>query len=45
MPELLKDYLPIVIFMAVAAAIALALMASAIIIAVRKPDPEKTLGL
>jgi NADH-quinone oxidoreductase subunit A len=41
MPELFKDYLPVVIFMAIAAAIALALMASAIIIAVRKPDPEK----
>ena len=41
MPELFKDYLPVVIFMAVAGAIALALMASAIIIAVRKPDPEK----
>ena len=41
MPELFKDYLPVVIFMAVAGAIAVALMASAIIIAVRKPDPEK----
>jgi NADH-quinone oxidoreductase subunit A len=41
MPELFKDYLPVVIFMAIAAAIAVALMASAIIIAVRKPDPEK----
>ena len=41
MPDLLKDYLPIVVFMAVAGGIALALMMSAIIIAVRKPDPEK----
>ncbi|NNE23331.1 MAG: NADH-quinone oxidoreductase subunit A [Rhizobiales bacterium] len=41
MPELLKDYLPIVIFMGVAAGIAIALMASALILAVRKPDPEK----
>ena len=41
MPELLRDYLPIVIFMGVAAGIALALMASALILAVRKPDPEK----
>jgi len=41
MPELFRDYLPVVIFMAVAGAIALALMASAIVIAVRKPDPEK----
>ena len=41
MPDLLKDYLPIVIFMAVAGGLALALMMSAIIIAIRKPDPEK----
>ena len=41
MPELLEYYLPIVIFMAVAAGIALALMASAFLIAVRRPDPEK----
>jgi NADH-quinone oxidoreductase subunit A len=41
MPELLKDYLPIVIFMAVAGGLALALMSSAMIIAYRKPDPEK----
>src|SRR5947207_6964808 len=41
MPKLFRDYLPVVIFMAVAGAIALALMASAIVIAVRKPDPEK----
>src|SRR4051812_1982204 len=39
MPELVKDYLPVAIFMAVAGAIAVGLMASAIIIAVRKPDP------
>ena len=41
MPELLRDYLPIVIFMAVAIGIALALMIAPIIIAVRNPDPEK----
>jgi NADH-quinone oxidoreductase subunit A len=41
MPELLRDYLPIVIFMAIAAGIGLALMASAILIAIRRPDPEK----
>ncbi len=41
MPELLQDYLPIAIFMAVAAGIAIALMASAFLIAVRRPDPEK----
>ena len=41
MPELLRDYLPVVIFVAVAAAIAVGLLVSAMIIAVRKPDPEK----
>ncbi len=41
MPELLKDYLPVVIFMGVAAGIAVALMASALVVAVRNPDPEK----
>jgi NADH-quinone oxidoreductase subunit A len=41
MPDLLRDYLPIAIFMGVCAFIGLALMLSAIIIAVRKPDPEK----
>jgi NADH-quinone oxidoreductase subunit A len=41
MPELLRDYLPIVIFMAVAAGISRALMASAFLIAIRRPDPEK----
>jgi NADH-quinone oxidoreductase subunit A len=41
MPELLRDYLPIAIFMTICAGIGLALMASAMIIAIRKPDPEK----
>ena len=41
MPDLLKDYLPIVIFMGVAAGIGLALMIAPIPIAVRNPDPEK----
>ncbi|HEY7765083.1 MAG TPA: NADH-quinone oxidoreductase subunit A [Aestuariivirgaceae bacterium] len=41
MPDLLRDYLPIAVFMAVCTGIGLALMASAMIIAVRKPDPEK----
>ena len=41
MPDLLRDYLPIVIFMGIAAALGLALMMSAILIAIRKPDPEK----
>jgi NADH-quinone oxidoreductase subunit A len=41
MPELLRDYLPVVIFMAVCIALALALMGSALMVAVREPDPEK----
>jgi NADH-quinone oxidoreductase subunit A len=41
MQDLLRDYLPLVIFMAIAAGIAVALMASALVIAVRNPDPEK----
>jgi NADH-quinone oxidoreductase subunit A len=41
MQDLLRDYLPLVIFMAIAGAIAVALMASALLIAVRNPDPEK----
>jgi NADH-quinone oxidoreductase subunit A len=41
MPELLKDYLPIVIFMAVAGGITLALMIAPIALAYSKPDPEK----
>ena len=41
MPDLLRDYLPIAIFMAVAMGIALALMIAPILIAIRNPDPEK----
>jgi len=41
MQDLLRDYLPVVIFVAVAAGISIGLMVSAMIIAVRKPDPEK----
>ncbi len=41
MEDLLREYLPIVIFIAVALAIGLALMLSAMIIAIRNPDPEK----
>ncbi len=41
MQDILRDYLPIVIFMAVAGGLAVVLMASALIIAVRRPDPEK----
>ena len=41
MPDLLRDYLPIVIFMAVAMGLSLALMIAPILIAIRNPDPEK----
>ena len=39
--DLLRDYLPILVFLVVAIGLAIALAASAIIIAVRNPDPEK----
>ncbi len=39
--DLLREYLPILVFLAVAVVIAIALAASAILIAVRNPDPEK----
>ncbi len=41
MEELLKDYLPIVIFIGISLAIGLALLLSAFIIAVHHPDTEK----
>jgi NADH-quinone oxidoreductase subunit A len=41
MPELLLNYLPIVIFMGIAGAIALLLMVTPILIAYNSPDPEK----
>jgi NADH-quinone oxidoreductase subunit A len=41
MSELLQDYLPIAIFMAVAGGITLALMIAPMLIAYRNPDPEK----
>ena len=41
MSELLQDYLPIAIFMAVAGGITLALMLAPMLIAYRNPDPEK----
>jgi NADH-quinone oxidoreductase subunit A len=41
MQDLLVSYLPIVIFIGISLVIALALMLSAIVIAVRNPDPEK----
>lgn len=39
--ELLRDYLPILVFLAVAVGLGLVLMLSAAVIAVRNPDPEK----
>jgi NADH-quinone oxidoreductase subunit A len=41
MSQLLNDYLPIVIFMGVAAGIALVLLITPLIVAFRSPDPEK----
>ena len=41
MNELLSNYLPIVIFVGLAALIGLALMVAPFIVAYRKPDPEK----
>lgn len=41
MEELLTAYLPIVIFIGISLAIGLALLVSAMIIAVSRPDPEK----
>ena len=41
MEDLLQDYLPIVIFIGVCLAIGLALLLSAFILAIRRPDPEK----
>ena len=41
MENLLQDYLPILVFLGMASALALILMQSANVIAVRNPDPEK----
>ena len=41
MPDLLREYLPIAIFFGLAIVLAIILTASAIIVAVRRPDPEK----
>jgi NADH-quinone oxidoreductase subunit A len=41
MPNLLNDYLPLAIFIALAAGISLALMIPPFIVAMKKPDPEK----
>ena len=41
MSELLQDYLPLVVFIAVAIAIGLALLIAPFIVAYQNPDPEK----
>ena len=41
MDELLRNYLPILIFLGLAIALGLVLMLSAAVVAVRNPDPEK----
>jgi NADH-quinone oxidoreductase subunit A len=38
---LLREYLPILIFLALAVAFGLILLLSALVIAIRRPDPEK----
>jgi len=39
--EMLREYLPILVFLAIAIAIGLVLILAAIVLAVRNPDPEK----
>jgi NADH-quinone oxidoreductase subunit A len=41
MQDLLREYLPILVFLGVAVALGLALMLSAVVLAIRRPDPEK----
>lgn len=41
MEDLLRDYLPIVIFLGLAIALGLVFIFAALIVAVRNPDPEK----
>jgi NADH-quinone oxidoreductase subunit A len=40
-PELLQDYLPIVIFLAICGVVGIALMIAPFVIAYKSPDPEK----
>jgi NADH-quinone oxidoreductase subunit A len=40
--ELLREYLPILIFLGVAIGLGVVLILAAVIVAVRNPDPEKT---
>ncbi|MCX7566259.1 NADH-quinone oxidoreductase subunit A [Sulfitobacter sp. F26169L] len=41
MDDMLMEYLPILIFLAVAIGLGLALLLAAVVLAVRNPDPEK----
>ena len=41
MEEMLREYLPLLIFLIIAVGLGLILMLSAFVIAVRNPDPEK----
>ena len=41
MDELLREYLPILIFLALAVGLGLVLILAAVVLAVRNPDPEK----
>ncbi|TMV07987.1 NADH-quinone oxidoreductase subunit A [Ruegeria sediminis] len=41
MEELLREYLPILVFLAVAVGLGIVLILAAVVIAVRNPDPEK----
>ncbi|HEY0213407.1 MAG TPA: NADH-quinone oxidoreductase subunit A [Paenirhodobacter sp.] len=41
MHDLLREYLPILVFLALAVVLGLVLVLSAVVLAVRNPDPEK----
>ena len=41
MEEMLREYLPVLIFLIIAVGLGLVLMLSAFVLAVRNPDPEK----
>ena len=41
MEDMLREYLPILVFLAVAIGLGLVLILAAVVIAVRNPDPEK----
>ena len=41
MEDLLREYLPVIIFLAIAVALGLVFLLAAAVLAVRRPDPEK----